>query len=189
MHCWASRLGFVTAYEDSDRYAELYPELYRLLGRRLRPEDHRVTPQGWALLQHLQLSGPLTVQELTDHIDRAESVVSDVVSTLERAGMLSRIKDPGDRRRTLVWLSDEGSAFLQRQADVLDRERLRRAMALLSETNRRALLDATATLIEAAEAARQQVLAPTADRGGEKQFAPPNDESSKRRKARKKATP
>ncbi len=149
----------VTPARTSKIYRELYPELYRLLGRRVRSEDPRVTPQGWAVLQHLELAGPLTVQEMTTHLGRAQSVVSEMVATLERAGMLVRLKDPDDRRRTLVWISEEGSGFLQRQREVLDRERLDRAIAAMTPSERDALLEGTSALVRAADAERRRELA------------------------------
>ena len=57
---------------------------------------------------HLTQAGPLTVGELADHLDRARSVVSELVSQLEANGLAAREDDPADRRRTLVWLSEAG---------------------------------------------------------------------------------
>lgn len=150
--------GLVNRADSSSTYAALYPELYRLLARRRQPEDERVTPQGWSVLQHLELSGPLTIQELKQHLCRAQSVASDMVAALERSGLLVRMKDPADRRRTLVWLSDQGSDFLRRLRDVLDREALARCMADLSDSDCQALLHGTSALVRAAETARRREL-------------------------------
>jgi DNA-binding MarR family transcriptional regulator len=144
----------VATTDPAGRYAELFPEVYRLLGRRQHRDDQRVTPQGWATLQHLELTGPLTVHEMTLHLSRAQSVVSDMVSVLERAGLLRRMRDPNDRRRTLVWLTDEGLAFLRRQRDVLDRNRLARVLSHVAPDDREALLRGTASLLRAARALR-----------------------------------
>ncbi len=149
----------VPAPAESTHYAALYPELYRLLGRRVRKDEQRVTPQGWAVLHHLELAGPLMVQEMTVHLGRAQSVISEMVATLERAGMLQRLKDPRDRRRTLVWLTEGGLGFLKRQREVLDPERLGRAMARLSGEERELLLRGTQALVRAAELERRQELA------------------------------
>jgi DNA-binding MarR family transcriptional regulator len=148
----------VTTHDPAGRYAELFPDVYRLFGRRQHKGDQHVTPQGWATLQHLELAGPLTVHEMTLHLGRAQSVVSDMVSVLERAGLLRRMRDPSDRRRTLVWLTDEGIAFLQRQRDVLDRDRLAQVLSRLTPEDSEALLRGTAALLEAARAsAHEQV--------------------------------
>ena len=62
---------------------------------------------------------------LTFHLARARSVVSDMVTHLERDGLLERVPHPTDRRRTLLWLTDEGHAVLRREHDVLDVRRVR----------------------------------------------------------------
>jgi DNA-binding MarR family transcriptional regulator len=54
------------------------------------------------VLEHLALAGPLTVGEAAAHMNRAQSVVSEIVTHLERDGLLERQTDPGDRRRTLI---------------------------------------------------------------------------------------
>lgn len=55
-----------------------------------------------AVLEHLAYAGPFTVGEVAARLNRAQSVVSEIVSHLERQGMLERESDPADRRRTLV---------------------------------------------------------------------------------------
>ena len=122
------------------QYADLFPQVYRALCRIEHVDQARITPQGWALLQRLEYTGPLTVRELTELLGRAQSVVSEMVAGLVRSGRLRRIKDPRDRRRTLVWLTDVGLEFLHRQRDVLDRERLSQALANMSASERSALL-------------------------------------------------
>jgi DNA-binding MarR family transcriptional regulator len=141
-----------------DEYASLYPQVYRLLHRVARtPMDH-ITPQSWAVLQHLEMSGPLTVSEMTQHFGRAQSVTSEMVAQLVHRGLLRRAQDPEDRRRTLVWLTDAALDLLQRQRDVLDRERLQVAMRRMSAQEKRALLQGTVALLRAADGARRDAL-------------------------------
>lgn len=52
------------------------------------------------MLTHLAVSGPLTVGEAAGHLNRAQSVVSEIVDGLERKALLERERDPADRRRT-----------------------------------------------------------------------------------------
>ena len=48
------------------------------------------------------------VSEAAAHLSRAQSVVSEIVDGLEDKGLLARMRDSRDRRRTLVWLTDAG---------------------------------------------------------------------------------
>jgi DNA-binding MarR family transcriptional regulator len=70
------------------------------------------------VLEHLALAGPLTIGEAAAHLHRAQSVVSEIVSHLERQDMLERESDPADRRRTLIWLTTTGRDTLRRQREV-----------------------------------------------------------------------
>jgi DNA-binding MarR family transcriptional regulator len=75
------------------------------------------------------VTGPLTVGEAAAHLSRAQSVVSEIVSHLERQGLLERDSDPADRRRTLVWLTPGGHDALRRDREVLGVDLLARAMS------------------------------------------------------------
>src|SRR5215470_11634026 len=55
-----------------------------------------------AVLEHLAHAGPLTVGEAAAHLNRAQSVVSEIVSHLERQGMLEREGDPGSGRHHMT---------------------------------------------------------------------------------------
>jgi DNA-binding MarR family transcriptional regulator len=95
------------------------------------------------------LSGPVTIGEMGKHLDRAQSVVSEIVDHLEKGGLLERIRDPRDRRRTLVWLTDAGIALLEREREVLSVELLTRAMARMRDEDRTALLSGMRALLAA----------------------------------------
>jgi DNA-binding MarR family transcriptional regulator len=109
-----------------------------------------------AVLTHLWIAGPLTVGEAAQHLDRAQSVVSDIVTQLERKGLLEREPDPDDRRRTLVWLTPAGAEALRRDGQVLSVERVAAALAALDPAERDQLVRALGRLVE---------VAPTAVRG------------------------
>jgi DNA-binding MarR family transcriptional regulator len=102
------------------------------------------------VLEHLAISGPLTVGEATRHLDRAQSVISEIVDQLEDKGLLERERDPADRRRTLVWLTPAGQVALRRDGEVLGLDRLADALARLPVGQRTALITATAALVAAA---------------------------------------
>ena len=134
---------------DSDAFCAAYPRAYLAFHRR----DGRrsgLTNASRAVLTHLVGSGPITVGEAARHLDRAQSVVSDIVTQLETHGLLEREADPEDRRRTLVWLTEAGLTRLRDDADVLDRTLVACAMEQLDDTTRRGLIDGLNALIAAA---------------------------------------
>jgi DNA-binding MarR family transcriptional regulator len=103
------------------------------------------------VLEHLALAGPLTIGETAVHMSRAQSVISEIVTHLERDGLLERENDPGDRRRTLIWLTPSGQEALRRDREVLDVGTLARAMARLPSGHTEALNAAMRALIECAQ--------------------------------------
>jgi DNA-binding MarR family transcriptional regulator len=122
-----------------------------LLFHRRAPKRSRWTPQGWAVLQHLEMAGPLTVTEAAKHMNRAQSVMSEIVDGLERKGLLARMRDQRDRRRTLVWLTDEARAAMETERQVLCAERLERAFAKLGDQAADSLLQALRALVDASD--------------------------------------
>jgi DNA-binding MarR family transcriptional regulator len=133
---------------------ELFPAVYLHFCRRRRQDrsETRLTPQMDAVLLHLAMSGPLTVGEMAEHFARAQSVVSEIVTGMEKKSLLERMRDERDRRRTLVWLTDRARALLAQRHQVLDPARVARAMGRMSESERRGLVEGMRALVRAAEA-------------------------------------
>lgn len=142
----------MTRADDARRFGELFPEVFRFLHSRPDPES-RLTPQGQAMLLLLAHAGPVTVTEAAQHFGRAQSVVSGIVEGLVDRGLLERLRDERDRRRTLVWLTPPGQEALDRQHQVLDPERVAGAFAQLSARDARALIERLQDLVEAARRA------------------------------------
>jgi DNA-binding MarR family transcriptional regulator len=135
---------------DARAFAQLFPAVYRDFHR--RDGKRRGLPAAsMAVLGHLTLTGPLTVGEMAKHLDRAQSVVSEIVDHLEKDGLLERMRDARDRRRVLVWLSDDGFATVERARQVLSLETLERAMRAMSKEDRRALIGGMRALLAAAD--------------------------------------
>jgi DNA-binding MarR family transcriptional regulator len=76
---------------------------------------------------------------------------------MERRGLLARIRDRRDRRRSLVWLTGQGQAVLEKETRVLAPERLTQALAGLSSAQRRALVNGLSLLADAAERSFQDI--------------------------------
>ncbi|MBV9451186.1 MAG: winged helix-turn-helix transcriptional regulator [Streptosporangiaceae bacterium] len=133
----------------AERFAELFRAVYLTFHRRDRPRS-QLPGASRAVLEHLALAGPLTIGEAAAHMHRAQSVVSEIVTHLERDGLLERESDPADRRRTLIWLTEDGHEALRRDRDVLGVDLLARAMARLPRGQADALNDAMRALIDCA---------------------------------------
>ncbi|HSK34058.1 MAG TPA: MarR family winged helix-turn-helix transcriptional regulator [Propionicimonas sp.] len=139
----------------ADAFCEAFPAAFLAFHRR----DGRrgeLTNASRAVLQHLAQTGPVSIGEAARHLDRAQSVVSEIVAQLEGHGLLEREADPDNRRRTLVWLTRAGLERLRADADVLDRELVTRAMDTLDEETRRGLLDGLNALLAASTQRKDQ---------------------------------
>ncbi len=134
--------AFAAAFEEA--FQRVYLQFHRRDGKR-----SAMSGASRSVLQHLAHAGPLTVGEMSGHLDRAQSVVSDIVTGLEAKGLLAREPDPADRRRTLVWLTPEGFAALDLDRQVLSVELLGAAAGALEPESRAALLDGLHALLAA----------------------------------------
>ena len=131
--------------------AELYPALYLRLHRRRPKGGLRPDGQMLGVLSHLALAGPLTVTEAARHMDRAQSVMSELIDRLARRGLARRMADARDRRRVLVWLTPAGEQALREEREVLARPLVAEALSRMDPADRRALLRGMRALVAAAE--------------------------------------
>jgi DNA-binding MarR family transcriptional regulator len=133
-------------------FCELFPAVYLRFHARRKKRDPRLTPQMLAVLQHLAMSGPLTIGEMAQHFERAQSVVSEIVDGLAHKGLLERMRDARDRRRVLVWLTPVAHEQLSRDQRVLDEDLLAQAMSRMRPSDKTALLRGMHALVQAAMA-------------------------------------
>jgi DNA-binding MarR family transcriptional regulator len=133
----------------AERFAELFRAVYLTFHRRDGPRG-QLPGASRAVLEHLALAGPLTVGEAAAHLSRAQSVVSEIVTHLERQGLLEREDDPADRRRTLIWLTPHGHEVLRRDHEVLGVDHLARAMARLPSGQAEQLIAGLRALVDLA---------------------------------------
>ena len=134
---------------QAGEFAELFRAVYLTFHRRDGPRG-QLPNASLAVLEHLAHAGPFTVGDAAAHLSRAQSVVSEIVSHLERQGMLERVSDPADRRRTLVWLTGAGQDTLRRQREVLSTDLLAGALSRMPPDQVSTLLGALCSLISAA---------------------------------------
>lgn len=111
---------------DADRAAQqfvtLFHQLFLRFHQRGEASDYLPSPETVAILEHLARSGPLTVGEAARHLRRSQSTISEIVARLESRRLVERFPDRRDRRRGLVWLSDEGLEVLRRAQRILSPE-------------------------------------------------------------------
>jgi DNA-binding MarR family transcriptional regulator len=98
---------------------ETLPDAFWAVARQLREASHAslapwdITPAQLRALRVLRHHGTLRLSELSDHLHIAARSATEVADALESRGLIRRRPDPGDRRATLVELTEHG-------ADVLD---------------------------------------------------------------------
>jgi DNA-binding MarR family transcriptional regulator len=134
---------------QAEQFAELFRAVYLTFHRRDGPRS-QLASASRAVLEHLAMAGPLTVGEAAAHLSRAQSVVSEIVSHLERQGLLERESDPADRRRTLIWLTAAGQRTLRRERAVLGADLLVPALARMPPGQTDALLSGLQDLVRLA---------------------------------------
>jgi DNA-binding MarR family transcriptional regulator len=152
MYLWG-RIRVLVTREISSvaaEFAELFPAAYLRFHVR-RAKRSALSAQSRGVLSHLALAGPLTVTEAAQHMNRAQSVMSELVSGLERKRLVARFADTRDRRRTLVWLTEAGQAQLAEDRRVLDAELVARALSGMKPEERQELLSGMRALLRAAD--------------------------------------
>jgi DNA-binding MarR family transcriptional regulator len=99
----------------------------------LAPWD--ITPSHLRALRALGHHGVMRLSELSDHLHIAPRSTTEVVDALQSRGLVERHPDPGDRRATLVGVTEHGTGVLDaiRAARGTEAERV---FGRLSETDR-----------------------------------------------------
>ncbi len=136
--------------EATEALGRLFPEIYHSLYQRVDPRAWRPSTEALATLRHLSETGPLTVSEAADHFDRSQAAMSERIDRLMDRGLLTRFVDQRDRRRHLVWLTDEGLELMKRASQVLSPSLCRSALDAMTEEDRAALVRGMQALVAAA---------------------------------------
>ncbi|BAJ33298.1 MULTISPECIES: MarR family transcriptional regulator [Kitasatospora] len=130
---------------------ELFDTTHRLrvfVDGRLR--EHGASVARLRTLRVLALAGePLRMRDLAEHVGNAARTTTTIVDSLERDGLVERVRHPTDRRAFLLALTPEG-VRRHREAEELDRAALAAATGTLSDTERgqlRALLGRVRTAV------------------------------------------
>jgi DNA-binding MarR family transcriptional regulator len=116
--------------------------LARELEQRLEPtyRDHGLEPGWYDVLATLRRAGPpyrLRPTEFSSALMLTSSGTTKRLDRLERAGLIRRTPDPGDRRGTLISLTDDGLATVDAASEAHLANERRILAALPSEDQRR----------------------------------------------------
>ena len=109
----------VEAEPGSPAGEESLPELFWSVARQMRgisqealaPWD--ITPSHFRALRVLRRKGPIRLSELSGYLHIAPRSATEVVDALEARGLVERRPDPGDRRATLVEVTERGGEVLE----------------------------------------------------------------------------
>jgi DNA-binding MarR family transcriptional regulator len=116
-----------------DAAAEAAPPAYRLdgqVGFVLRQVNQRhttifaermiegLTPTQWAAMAKLAEKGPLSQNLLGRHTAMDAATIKGVVDRLAARGLVSGEPDPGDARRLVIGLTEDGRRLAERAAPV-----------------------------------------------------------------------
>ncbi|HWA84464.1 MAG TPA: MarR family transcriptional regulator [Fimbriimonadaceae bacterium] len=136
--------------EQALAFIEAFQGVYLRYHVRRPPEAYSPTPESLAVLRHLAQTGPILVSEACAHFSRSQAAMSDIFKRLEKRGLVERMEDSRDRRKTLTWLTEAGQAILMEAEQALSPERIGKALVRLSEDERRGLIEGLRKLAEAA---------------------------------------
>ena len=107
----------VAARRDPDGDESL-SEAFWAVARRLREMSQEtlapwdITPAHLRALRTLSRHGTMRLSELSERLQIAPRTTTEVVDALEARGLVRRRADPGDRRATLVEVTEHGAATL-----------------------------------------------------------------------------
>ena len=145
--------GMSSPVSSQTEVAPLASDLRVVVGqliRRLRAEQHRFSMSQGAVLGRLDRDGPQSVSDLAAAEKVRPQSMAQTVADLETGGMVERVPDPDDRRRSLVRFTAKGLETLH--ADRRQREGwLAGMIAGLSEEDRRTLARAVELMGELAD--------------------------------------
>jgi DNA-binding MarR family transcriptional regulator len=110
------------AEAGDDTIAQIERELTLLVRRAeiagaRRPVTDRLVRSGYLLLSALETDGPLGIAALADATQVDISTASRQIAPLERQGLLRRLRNPADRRGSLIAITELGRRRLQATRD------------------------------------------------------------------------
>ena len=94
----------------SEAFMSVARQLRGVSQETLAPWD--ITPANLRALRVLSRHGTMRLSELSDHLHIAPRSTTEVVDALESRDLVRRRPDPGDRRATLVEVTEHGASVV-----------------------------------------------------------------------------
>src|SRR6185503_11546024 len=104
-----------------------------------------------SILDHLDAVDPMTMTDLAGHMGVTVATMSLAVDRLERKGYARRARDPRDRRRVLLRITEAGVRVREAKS-VLDPVRIEQVLEQLSHADLEAALRGLELLARASDA-------------------------------------
>ena len=117
---------------------ETLAEAFRAVARQLREVSQEtlapwdISPSHLRALRVLRRDGVMRLSELSDRLHIAPRSTTEVIDALESRGLVQRQPDPGDRRATLVEMTERGASVL----DAIRGTEAERVFSRLSQADR-----------------------------------------------------
>jgi DNA-binding MarR family transcriptional regulator len=94
--------------------------LKAVLEQRLQAETGMVLADNEALFNVGHSPQPLRMSDIAQRLVLSPGGATKVIDRLEQMGCVARLPDPDDRRATLVEITDEGRAAIERNRSIVD---------------------------------------------------------------------
>lgn len=138
--------------DDVFEIQRLYPQIYVACHNdhiRASSTEFRVSSQDGSVLVHLDREEGISPNALAKHLGVAASTLSATISRLEKLGYLSSTPAANDKRRRELKLTARGAEAIA-TTSVLNAERVRALMTMLTREERHTALRGLALLARAA---------------------------------------
>ena len=124
------------------------------------PKCHFIMLEGvlMTIEEHGQ-NGSIYVSDLAAAVKQPLPAVSRALRQLEQDGLIERITDPNDRRKTLVRITPKGYELCHRQVETAISRYFERVICRIPEEQREQLFSLTGVLLEAVEAENAELQA------------------------------
>jgi len=139
--------------DDVSLLMEFYPKIYFACHTKHVNDPLkkvRLTAHQGSILDHLNDTDPVSLQELAVHMGVTPSTMSITIERLVKLGYVSREKDKKDSRKIKLLLTLQG-AKIKRSKSVLDSERVLEVLSRLTDDERASAIKGLALLASASE--------------------------------------
>ena len=109
-----------------------------------------LSDQAVRALQFVQMTGPVTVQQVADHLGCAHNTASEILRRLGQKGLIERIRNPKDERVVEAHLTSQGRAAVLEHTG-LDIDKLTKCLDRMSDKEQAEVLHGFVSLLRTLE--------------------------------------